>query len=70
MLILYYTRLGGFIHIARTTIAGCKTECGLKLEAGQPWTRTAPPDSLCWACSQVIADLLKVPDNELPEDET
>lgn len=40
-------------HIAVTNIAGCTTECGVKLVAGQEATREAPR-YVCRVCEELV----------------
>lgn len=40
-------------HIAVTNIAGCTTECGKKLVAGQDFTRD-PPQYVCRVCEELV----------------
>lgn len=50
---LHYVDIGGFVHIARTIIAGGVTECGQRLVVGQDWT-TKQPDEFCRACEERV----------------
>lgn len=45
------------IHIARTNIAGCTTECGIRLEAGQVFSRREPQGICCRQCEEAIHHL-------------
>lgn len=45
------------VHVGRTMIAGCTTECGRVLRAGQPWTRAQPTFNLCERCVYALQHL-------------
>lgn len=73
---IYYVtvpRLG--LHMARSMIAGCKTECGIDLMPGWQWRRTALYE-VCTECERVYSKLqgvgrlglaLEVRDQEVEE---
>ena len=56
---LYYFQFDGgrIIHIGRTNITGCLTECGIPLIKGQIWRRQQPEKGLCEACAKAIREL-------------
>lgn len=51
------------VHVARTTVAGCQTECGITLKAGWDWTdgpKTHPCIEVCEVCYELITHLNQV----------
>lgn len=56
------------IHIARTIVAGCQTECGVTLKAGWNWMDGAdcvgiPRPAVCEECWELINHLTNVWNN-------
>jgi hypothetical protein len=55
--LFYFPTARGVVHIGRTIIAGCQTECGLPLTVGQDWVRTQPERGLCDNCIVRLREL-------------
>jgi hypothetical protein len=55
---LWFIHHGLLWHIARTNIADCTTECGVRLELGNALTRRVPPlHRICRTCDKDIRTL-------------
>ena len=56
-LVLYYLPGEKGAHITRTRIAGCTTECGVRLKKGTAMTTVKPTGRICYECQDSIRRL-------------